>query len=301
MGMHTICVLPGGVRDASGVLHREVELTPLTGREEELLADRSVGSAVLVTRLLSRCVRRLGGLGPLSEAFARELGVGDRQYLLIKLRQLTFGDKVEMVVRCPWPDCGEASDIDFSIADVPLRDAATADRLPEVELSPEAAAASGFGLSPLRVCFRLPTGADQELLSPVLAHNEAEALSALLARCLRSVGDETASPELVARLSPSARREIERAMEAAAPGLDLTLEAKCSECGRAFTVPFDAQDFILGEARGSRDLLMREIHYLAYHYHWSETDILAMPRDRRRGYIAVLADEIQRLNDVATT
>jgi hypothetical protein len=299
MGMHTTCVLPGGVWDASGVLHREVELTPLTGREEELLADRSVGPAVLVTRLLSRCVRRLGGLGPLSEDSARELRVGDRQYLLIKLRQLTFGDKVEMVVRCPWPDCGEASDIDFSISDVPVRDAGASAWLSEVELSPEAAESSGFGLERLRVCFRLPTGADQELLSPALAHNEAQALSALLARCVQSIGEEAASPELVARLSPSARRELERAMESATPGFDLTMEAKCSECGRAFAAPFDAQDFLLGEARGSRDLLMREIHYLAYHYHWSETDILAMSRDRRRGYIEILADEIERLNDAA--
>jgi hypothetical protein len=299
--MHTICLLPGGFRDASGVLHREVELTPLTGREEELLADRSVGPAVLVTRLLSRCVRRLGGLGRPSEDTARDLGVGDRQYLLIRLRQLTFGDKVEMIVRCPWSDCGEASDIDFSISEVPVREAETGDGPSEIELSPEAAAASGLGSEPLRVSFRLPTGADQELLSPVLARNEAEALSALLARCVQKVGGETASPELIARLAPSARLEIERAMDAAAPGIDLTLEAKCSECGRSFAVPFDAQDFILGEARGSRDLLMREIHYLAYHYHWSETDILAMPRDRRRGYIEVLADEMKRLNDVVTT
>jgi hypothetical protein len=128
-------------------------------------------------------------------------------------------------------------------------------------------------------------------------HNESSALNALLARCLQSVGDAPVTPELIERLSPAARLEIEREIERVAPGLELTLEVKCSECGRAFGVPFDVQDFLLGEARGSRDLLMREIHYLAYHYHWSEAEILSMPRDRRRGYIEILGEELQRVND----
>jgi hypothetical protein len=47
----------------------------------------------------------------------------------------------------------------------------------------------------------------------------------------------------------------------------------------------------------SGDMLYREIHYLAYHYHWSEREIMDMTRDKRRKYIEVLADEIERLNN----
>ena len=42
--------------------------------------------------------------------------------------------------------------------------------------------------------------------------------------------------------------------------------------------------------------LYREVHYLAYHYHWSESEIMAMTRDKRHTYIDVLADEIDGLN-----
>jgi hypothetical protein len=297
--MHTTCVLPGGLWDASGARHREAALTPLTGREEELLADRNLGAAAAVTTVLSRCVRRLGGLQPMTEAVARELLVGDRQFLLLKLRQLTFGDRVDVSVRCPWPDCGEPVDVDFLISQVPLKEAAVPARVQELALSPQAAADSGLPPQAARLCFRLPTGADQEALSPQLARNEAEALSALLARCVEQIGDDPASTESVQRLSPLARLEIERRMEETAPGVELTMEATCPQCGRSFAAPFDAQDFILGEARASRDLLMREVHYLAYHYHWSEHDILDMPRERRRRYIGILADEMERLN-VAT-
>ena len=102
---------------------------------------------------------------------------------------------------------------------------------------------------------------------------------------------------LIEELPPLARLEIERQMEARAPKVDLMMEARCPECGRAFVAPFQLQDFFFGELRTSRDLLYREIHYLAYHYNWSEGDIMAMSRNQRRNYISVLADEIERLND----
>ena len=60
------------------------------------------------------------------------------------------------------------------------------------------------------------------------------------------------------------------------------MEAQCPECGHDFSVPFDPQEFFFGELRTSRDFLYREVHYLAYHYHWSEQEIMAMPRDKRR-------------------
>ena len=36
---------------------------------------------------------------------------------------------------------------------------------------------------------------------------------------------------------------------------------------------------------------MREVHYLALHYHWSESEILNLQRDRRRGYLALLSTD----------
>ena len=86
-------------------------------------------------------------------------------------------------------------------------------------------------------------------------------------------------------------------MEKIAPLVDLTMEAGCPECRRNFILPFNLQDFFFGELRISQDLLFREVHYLAYHYHWSEGEILQMPRDKRRKYIEILADEIEQLNN----
>src|SRR3974377_444230 len=99
--------LPGGYWDAAGVLHREFELAELTGHEEELLSQtRATETSSLVSAVLSRCVRRLGGIGPVTEEVARQLLIADRQYLLLKLREATFGDVVRADLFCPWAECG---------------------------------------------------------------------------------------------------------------------------------------------------------------------------------------------------
>ena len=42
--------------------------------------------------------------------------------------------------------------------------------------------------------------------------------------------------------------------------------------------------------------LYEDIHYLAYHYHWSENEILNMTRTKRRRYLNLLAEHLQRLS-----
>jgi hypothetical protein len=287
-----VALLPGGYFDAAGRLHRELELTALTGREEELLAQgRQPETASLVTAVLSRCVRRVGEIAPVTGEVARGLLVADRQYLLLKLRQATFGDVVRANLICPWPDCGQRVSVEFSVDEVPVH--ALADPAPTytMTLSP---AAAGDGEA--EVAFRLPTGADQEALSPRLAHDEAGALAGRLGRGLQRIGSQAPpGADAVSALSPLARAEIEEQMARLSPRVEQTMESGCAECGRLFTAPFDVQRFFFGELRADGQLY-QEVHYLAYHYHWSEHEIMAMTRDRRRRYIDVLSDAIGELN-----
>jgi hypothetical protein len=289
-------ILPGGYWDSSGVLHREFELGDLTGREEELLAQtRRAETASLVTQVLSRTVRRLGNIGPLTENVARELQVADRHYLLLMLRKSTFGEIVRADFFCPWPDCGRRVSISFRIDEIPVKE--PAERAPIYTLVLSVGASDAEDVAQREVSFRLPNGADQEVVSPLLAENEAEALSLLLARVVQRIGP-FAPPglERVAALPPRARAEIEAEIERMAAKIELNIEVACSECGRAFLGPFDLHRFFFGELRADSELLYRQVHYLAYHYHWSERQILTMTRNKREKYIELLADEIERLN-----
>lgn len=295
---HLYYQLPGGYVDEGGLIHREVELSPLSGYEEELLAEKyKKESASLVTIVLSRCVRRLGTIMPVSEEVARNLLIADRQYLLLRIREVTFGDHVHANLFCPWPDCGKRVAIDFSLNDIPVKESEIKGLQYKMELSQEAAFKGDDGQDYREIIFRLPTGGDQEVVSSIVSENEARALTMLLGRCIKSIGSlNEPGDALISRLSALARMEIEKQMEAVAPKVELTMETNCSECGREFAVPFDLQKFFFGEFRTSLDLLYREIHYLAYHYHWSEREIMEMPREKRRRYIELLADEIERLN-----
>ena len=156
---------PAAIVDEQGALHREVELAPLSGREEELLADcESSASAAFLTVLLSRCVRRLGTISPISEDIVRRLLIADRHYLVLKLREATFGDQVQATVQCPWEACRKKVDIDFSLQDIPVHESEEKGPLYTRELSPEAAVRGEHGEQYREVVFRLPNGEDQEAI-----------------------------------------------------------------------------------------------------------------------------------------
>lgn len=294
-------ILPGGYIDHDGVVHREVELASLTGREEELLAKyRPHEVASLVTMILQRCIRRIGTISPVSQEMIRSLLIADRQYLLLKLRELTLGDTIRGSIFCPWSDCGKKISVSFSIEDIPVIESLNRGLTYKMEFSAEAAFAADSGETYREIVFRLPNGGDQEELASIVVQDEVRAQDLLLQRCLHGIGPlQDPDENMVTKLSPLARLEIEQQMEALAPRVELIMESTCPECGREYAVPFDVQNFFLGELRTNRDLLYREIHYLAFHYHWSEREIMDMPRQKRRTYIEVLSSEIERLNDAA--
>jgi hypothetical protein len=203
--------LPGGYVDENGGLHQEVELIPLSGREEELLAsNRRLESASLVTTILSRCLQRIGSISPVTENITRDLLIADRQYLLLKLREVTFGDQVQATIPCPWPDCGKQVDIEFLIKDIPVIESEVKGPTYKMELSREAAFSDNNGKQYRKILFRLPNGDDQEKVSQILAENEALALTMLLERCILQLGPlKNPEKEIILQLSPPARMEIE--------------------------------------------------------------------------------------------
>lgn len=73
-------------------------------------------------------------------------------------------------------------------------------------------------------------------------------------------------------------------MEILAPNLAQNLQGQCSECGAMVEIFFDPQQFTLREFRNQAAFIYEEIHLLAMYYQWSESAILALPRQRRMQY-----------------
>jgi hypothetical protein len=138
------------------------------------------------------------------------------------------------------------------------------------------------GNSGSTVRFRLPCGADQE----AVVHLEPErAADILLDRCVLENGKTS--------FSSADREAIVEAMEKLAPQVDLELDLACPDCGSQFLAPFDTTAFFLNEMRISSGQLLREIHSLAFYYHWSQDEILGLRRDRRRTYLGLLSEALR--------
>ena len=105
------------------------------------------------------------------------------------------------------------------------------------------------------------------------------AANALLQRCLL-----TGHPEKDAE-------RIQHSMQQAAPVLYTEIKAMCPECGMEHQLAFDIQSFLLSKLIADQPSVLRDIHRLAYTYHWSHREILDLPRRLRRAYVNMIEAE----------
>jgi hypothetical protein len=278
---------------------RVVALRPLCGDDELLLlegAGTPSGDAAVALALAGRLSRDVAG-APVDWG---SLSVTDLDALVLHLRQALLGDRIRADLACPARGCGRRIDVSFSIADflahhAPrkggarkggwalepaeepgwfcLARAAEKTGTPGAEPAPAGrgvralgSSASGPECGPVR--FRLPTAADQLAVT-----GDPAAEDAMARRCLRPA-------EIPARL----RRRVEAVMEAMAPSLSSEVQGSCPECGAVVTLHFDARWFCLRELRDRAAFVYQDIDLLARRYHWSESEILAMPNVRRVAY-----------------
>jgi hypothetical protein len=265
--------LPGGWLDPAGAPRRDAVIRSLQGHDEEWLYGLSPRTPLVgvVTELLLRCVGQLGGSRPTPEV-VRLLPVGDRDYLVLRLHQLSFGDRMEMTLTCPRPACGAEMDVDFQLGAIPVRQAP---QRPSHRLEHDGR----------ELRFRLPRGGDLEELDVA----GGDPVAVLLERCILGGPEEVEA----VRRSPALRAAVEAEMERRSPGVERELEAACPECRQPFTVDFDPVSRFFAEVGRRRPEFDRDVHLLSYHYHWPLSEILGMARPRRQAYVALLLDQLE--------
>jgi hypothetical protein len=117
-----------------------------------------------------------------------------------------------------------------------------------------------------------------------LAVSDASAAAqSLLGRCLDEDGRG---------LPPGAFREVGAWMAELDPQAEIRLELSCPECGHTFTSLLDTGAYLFEENAMRARELYREVHQLAFHYHWSEESILGMTPPKRRRYLELLREAL---------
>jgi hypothetical protein len=259
---------------------REFRLRPVGGEDELFLLDTmdTRPPSERATSLLSRCL--LDG-----QDHVGRLTVGDREALLLQLRRLTYGEELNCIVSCPAERCGERMDVVLQVSDLLLASYDEARRTYELSLD---SAGMSYG-----VTFRLPTAGDLTRISGLGSDALERGASDLLKHCVLVVTKDGGTGT-VDDLPEDVRPAVAARMAELDPQAEIELDLECPACGFAFSVVFDAGAFFLRELDERASRLPAEIHTLAWHYHWSEQDILQMPAARRTRYLELIAATLQR-------
>jgi hypothetical protein len=257
--------LPGGVLHA-GRLLRDYRFQPVTGKLERAIADSGFGLQSLpqqVTRILSVCLAQAAGRA-VDEELVRALSAGDRQFLMLQLEALL--DPAPRWVTAACQGCDELIQFQITPGSLPVKPAGAG--------YPQTSLALSVGL----VMLRVPCGADEEAIAD--GPETAPPLERLLSRLL-TLDDRPVEP---ARLSESDLERIDERLDEMSPQPGLVVRIDCPYCRLGQEVAIDAYAWI------ARDgfQLDREVHTLALHYHWSEREILQLPRRRRERYLQLI-------------
>jgi hypothetical protein len=215
------------------------------------------------------------------EALA-ELTIGQRDDRLLTLRERLFGPRLNSVTTCP--RCQQTVETIFEVSDIRARRGEPA---PSGEpTGPITVTAEGY-----RVVCRLPNSRDLTSIDP---SSGTPAGVALLKMCIQSAvreragarGDETIAD--VSRLPASVVHALAERLVEADPQADTRLTLRCPECDHLWSATFDIAAYLISEVHAWARRLLREVHYLAHAYGWSEAEILAMSPLRRRAYLELL-------------
>lgn len=269
--------------EQGGVRHRLAHLRELTGNEELLMAELAdhLPPAACTTTLLAAVTERIGSVQSPSYDQCAALSVGDRERLLLAVCTMAAGTRIDLVADCPC--CAARLEIALPLRDMLDRETAEseADRALLVSTSD----------GDWRVETRLPNGADQERCATTALADPHRAAHDLVAGCVRRLVDPEGRPvaaiDLPAAFEPILSMEFEKADDMA----DLSAAMVCPDCGTAFDAAIDGLGLLraaLGQAHG----ILGDVYRMARRYHWSEREILALTRIRRKRYLA-LADEME--------
>ena len=243
--------LPIGYEDADGQVHRTAMLRKMTGRDEAVMADKRsrANGARMITELLAGCLVRLGSIEKPGAKVTQQMFSADRHFLLVKLREVTFGEEMQATYSCA--TCHQATVVAEDLSELEVV-RLPAGSLPEdmmVQLDDGYVDRNGEVYQTL--LFRYPTGLDEERIAPAVRENASRGKNALLARCLTSMGDvpeaklQALGTSIFADLTLADRGAIDHAMNNGGPGIKLRRTVLCDNCGREYEAALDMSNFLV--------------------------------------------------------
>lgn len=197
------------------------------------------------------------------------MSVGQRDALLLTVRERNFGSRLQGAASCP--NCSERLEFEFET------DYVRVSREPAGAEGMYALAAGGYEL-----CFRLPDSQDLAAVTRSADAEEGHAL--LLERCVLQCSRDGAEVE-VRSLPDEVVRALSAALDERDGQADVRLTLTCPACGWDWQASFDIGAYLWTEIQSQAHRLLGEVDVLARTYGWCEKDVLSMSPIRRRFYM----------------
>ena len=196
------------------------------------------------------------------------LSIGERDALIFKLHQKTFGKILSGFAKCP--KCEEHLEFQMSTSDFLDNHAQNTNR--------------SFKYKNIELFFRPVTGRD--LLETQCLDDLNDARLALIDRTVTGVFQNGESITIT-DLPNEALQILSENLSQSDPLADIMLDLNCPACGETWECLLDIVSFLFHEIAAEAKRLLNEVHILAEAYGWKEKEILALSPGRRLFYMEV--------------
>ena len=230
---------------------KEVRLTELTARIRKEMGNPTVRNnpVQVVSSVLVGCIESIGGV-PVTERDLDNMLTGDRDFCLLKIREISLGSDVNTSFNCPICSGHNRSVIDLQSIAVYDLDEANYEIRPDLEPDPRVYRVKKEGS--WEAIFRFPTGMDQKIVMKGANKNPLATQQDLFSRCLLEWNGEKVFPEHLDNLPIPELNFLEGEIMDALPGPDFNAEVECSLCGAKVPMPMESSDFLFPEDLGKR-------------------------------------------------
>jgi hypothetical protein len=221
-----IVALPGGYLDKDGLLHTDCRIREINGADEEAMArelrNPNINIPKVVDLLLKRCVLSVGTYDPVPMPILSDLLAGDRAFLMLKIRMLTFGTDWE-VPDFPCKFCGQTFGTIVELESIPIKKLDN----PMVQ-DIEVKLRNGH-----LALVHMLTGAVQLQMVGDGNKTGPEEVTVAINGSLRSIDGKQVISPMAQKMSMADRRSISKAMSDEQPGPRMEeVGVTCTECGR---------------------------------------------------------------------
>jgi hypothetical protein len=241
--------LPIGYVDAAGKIHRRALLRKMRGHEEAILYDPTFAAGRLVTELLTGCLVRLGELETVDANAVAQLFSADRNYLMLELRRITLGDRLQASYQCP--GCNASVAVVEDLGNVEVRRLEDEETLEDITLTLEDGYIDQQGNRHTELTLSLPRGEDEEFVTPMVAKDPLKAQDALILRCIKRFGKlpkaalEAYGVKILRDLTLGDRQRLQNCFNGQSPGVNFVRTVQCGACGIAFEGLMDVSNFFV--------------------------------------------------------